>query len=672
MLWCVRAALALAILVFIPGLRESFEPSKAAVVRVCGLGLLAAAAFAWRERRHRLTPTDGAVAAWLLVEAAATAGSESPLLSLAGESVQREGLLTSLALGGIYFAARLSFAGAGARAPSTPASARGTLDLAIVTATLAGAYALAQSVGLDPIRWEDAPIYTQGGAVLRPFGTLGHPNLLGVVAAATGAAALALTISESRGRGWRAPAGAVLAWVTLATLSRAAWLGAAAGAATGLTLAALARPGAGAWRRALLALGGLAAVIVAAVLVAGWGERLAARGSELFTSGAGSGASRLQIWRTATSAWQARPILGHGPDTFELVFPRYQTAAYWRHEWGGLPVHAHSVVLHTLATRGALGILACVAWAACLAAASRTGWRRAPEARPLIAALVGLLVACATAGVFGALGIAGALLVALASAALATLGSSPAPLAAAPALASRQGRARVLAAFLVAGAAAAWGGMELRASAAARAAEDWLKVARTTAAAGSAAARVRALAAARLAARLSPLDDSVHRLHAEALLGMAALAPDPDAALAEATGEARRAVELVPARVGNHEQLARVLTARFASGDRAAAAGAQQAIDRMAALAPVNALLLLEGARLELVLDHPEHAQARARRVTALYPDDARAEETLAEAALALGDRAAAGAALRRALAGQWHGDSVAMLAAERLRQQLP
>src|SRR4029077_1451217 len=50
-LWWVRAAIALAILIFFPGLREGFEPSKAEAVRVCGLALLAAATVAWRRRR---------------------------------------------------------------------------------------------------------------------------------------------------------------------------------------------------------------------------------------------------------------------------------------------------------------------------------------------------------------------------------------------------------------------------------------------------------------------------------------------------------------------------------------------------------------------------------------------------------------------------------------------
>jgi predicted Zn-dependent protease len=153
---------------------------------------------------------------------------------------------------------------------------------------------------------------------------------------------------------------------------------------------------------------------------------------------------------------------------------------------------------------------------------------------------------------------------------------------------------------------------------------------------------------------------------------MAAITSRPEAALSEATRHARRAVELVPARAGNHEELARVLAARAANGDRDSAAAAQRAIDQVVRLAPVNALLQLQVAQLELVLERPERARAIAQRVAALYPDHAPALVTLAEAALALGDSASAEASLRRAFTAQWHGDSVAMRVAERLRPTLP
>ena len=76
-----------------------------------------------------------------------------------------------------------------------------------------------------------------------------------------------------------------------------------------------------------------------------------------------------------------------------------------------------------------------------------------------------------------------------------------------------------------------------------------------------------------------------------------------------------------------------------------------RAVERMAALAPVNALLLVEGARLEQAIGHVEDARRLGERVVALYPMDGDAHLVIAEASRALGDTLAAAEALRRAAA---------------------
>ena len=666
MLGCVRAALVLAILAFLPGLRESFEPPKAAAVRVCGLALLIAALAALRTRRQvERLPLDLAVGAWLLVEILSTAFSASPLLSLVGEPVQREGLLTSLALAGTYFAMR-----------TLPSRARAagldaTLGWFLVPAAVASVYALAQTAGFDPIGWVGSALYTRGGVGTRPFGTLGHPNLLGVVTACAASAALARAAGEGRGRAWFGAAAILLAAATLATLSRGAWLALGAGSAAGLALAARAQSGASARRRVWAAAALCLVALIVVTLGAGWGARLAARAQELFSPLAGSGSSRLEIWRTAWAAGLARPFLGHGPDTFELVFPRFQTPAYWRFEWAGLPVHAHSVALHTLATRGLAGVAAGAALLVAVVMAARAAWRRSPGARAGVAPSLAVLVAGAVAGLFGALGVAGALLVVVGASSLANVAGDGGAEAAAGPPGARLSRTAVIAAWAVGALVAGFGIADLRGAAAVRVAEDWLEVARTGVGEASKQARASALEAATRGGRSSPWDDVTHRLLAEALLGTAAFAPDPGAFLDRAAAAARRAVDLVPARAVNHEQLARVLTTQVLGGEAAAAAAAHAAVERMAALAPANALLLVEGARLELLIGHPAHARSMARGVATLYPDDARADGVIAESSLALGDTAEATAALRRALAGNWRGDNAAHDAARGLRARL-
>ena len=634
---CVRIALSLAILLFIPGLREGFEPAKAAALRACGLPLLAAALAGadWR-RRAGVVALDLAVAVWLLVEIASTAFSEAPLVSLVGEPLQREGLLTSLSLAGIYAGLRV--------ARGCPGLDR-LAGFILVPAALASLYALAQAAGWDPIRWLDPATYLQAGVGIRPFGTLGHPNLMGVVAAMCAAYALTHAAGEPRGRIAYAIAALLFAVVTLATLSRGAWLALAAGMVVGVPLALKAGAEPRRARQMLIAAGGFVVLVAGVAIASGWGARLALRARELISPLEGSGSSRIEIWRSAWAAWQARPWLGHGPDAFDLVFPRYQTPAYWRTEWAGLVLHAHNIYLHTLATRGALGFASGLGMAAALAVAARGAWRT-PASRSAVACSLAMIAAAAVAGTVGALGIAGALLVTVAGAALANLAAGPTE-EEEPALPRRV----PLAGVAVGIAATAFAISDLYGAAALRSADDWLALARTS---GGENPDVRqwALAAADRGARFCPWDDVAFRMQSEALLASAALSPAPLDALDAAGEAARHALEMAPPRAVNFEQLARVEASRAIAGDSSAAAAAHRAVERMAALAPVNALLLVEGARLEQAIGHPGHARILAEQVVALYPNDADAYGVIAEASRALGDTVAAAEALRRASAG--------------------
>jgi hypothetical protein len=336
----------------------------------------------------------------------------------------------------------------------------------------------------------------------------------------------------------------------------------------------------------------------------------------MFSPGTGAGASRIEIWRSAALAWRSSPWLGTGPDTFALLFPRFQTPAYWRLEWAGVPYHAHSIALHELATRGLVGLVVGLAWAGALIAAARAAWRARPSSRPVIAATLGALIAIAVAGLFGALGIAGALWIALGSALLAGL-ATPAGISGEATPPRPIGSpVRIAAAVAVAALVAAAGVSDLAASAAAREADLALDRAR----AGDVEACARALAAASLAARRSPLDDALHRLYAEAELGTAAATERPRDPLQSAASSARRALSLEPLRVENHEQLARVLAGQVVAGDPTAGAEAMAEIERVVASAPVNALMLGDCARLAALLGHAGRAREIERRIAELYP----------------------------------------------------
>src|SRR5439155_19073631 len=105
-----------------------------------------------------------ALGLWLLVELLTTCTASSPSLAVFGEWEQQEGLLTSLALAGVWLAARDALRDA--------RDWERTLDVFLGASAAAAALAYLQALGADPIRW--AHVATISGK-MRPFGTLGHP-----------------------------------------------------------------------------------------------------------------------------------------------------------------------------------------------------------------------------------------------------------------------------------------------------------------------------------------------------------------------------------------------------------------------------------------------------------------------------------------------------------------
>jgi len=358
----VRAALVLAILAYAPALIEQFETPKAAVVAVLGAGLLAAALASVLGARAapaavgggrsargdalaRWHTLDLCILAWLGVAIASTATSVAPTISLHGDSDQRAGLLVSIGLAGLFAATR--------RATPDAASARRTLDVCLGAIAAACLVALWQLATFDRARWESAPEYL---GWYRPFGSLGHANLLGLAAAAGFSAMLVLGAARGMARVWRVAGLLLFAATTVLTLSRAAWLALVAGSLAALMVRRRLRGRAaeperrGRPGRAALAWS-LAGILLAVAIVAAV-EPLRARVLEMVALGSGSGRSRREIWASAVAMWRAHPWLGSGPDTFRLLFDRFQTPGYWRAEWGAAPFHAHSIYLDTLATRG--------------------------------------------------------------------------------------------------------------------------------------------------------------------------------------------------------------------------------------------------------------------------------------------------------------------------------
>jgi O-antigen ligase len=135
---------------------------------------------------------------------------------------------------------------------------------------------------------------------------------------------------------------------------------------------------------AALAAGAVASLAAVAALAAGppWVHALLTRATSLADPTQGSGATRLHIWADTLRVVAGRPWVGWGPDTFGLVFPRFQTG-----DWtpGSMIDKAHSDVLQVAATQGLVGVAAYLAIAAAFVVAFWRG-RRGPGALAMLGA----------------------------------------------------------------------------------------------------------------------------------------------------------------------------------------------------------------------------------------------------------------------------------------------
>jgi len=627
------------------------------VVRVAGLGLLAFSLLRWIARPRLSAPSVPATASLLAIGAWIGAAILSSLahpplrFRLFGEIEQREGVLTLLGLAGLHLATR--------RSHRTPGDVRTTLDLMIVCAALAGAYGLIQFAGHDPLSWANPARYPAGGGLmLRPWGTLGNAILLGAVSSAALAAATA-RLAVGRADPWRhAPLIALLAVVVTTTLSRGAWLAAAFGAGVAL-LGAFLSPAAPNHARRIA--GCAAAAVLPAALFAALALRdpVGARLAESTHRELGSLGARIEIARGAVDLWRTHPWLGVGPDGFGAAFPLVQSAVFWRGEWLGQPVHAHSVPFQMLATLGIAGILAGTAWLLAAAAGLGHAWRRGPERRPELLAIGAALTALTVGGALNALGLGAAVCFAVLTG-LVFASDEPSPTS------SPGGRVAALAGIVVAAWATVGAVGELRAHALAGEARNALLESTLVSADARAPLLDRASERAFHAASTAPGDDELWRLACDASLARAegaitrGDAVAADAAL-DAEHAALRAERVVPARAANVERVANALAMRARVARLTAAAGATMLADAADSayaaalrLAPTNALILQEQARSAQMLGRPDRALAAARRITALYPDEGAGHASEAAALIALGRTAEARGALRRALAGHW------------------
>jgi O-antigen ligase len=244
-----------------------------------------------------------------------------------------------------------------------------------VAGALTAVYGIAQYLGWDPILPAAAYHIGEGiWTIVRPPSTLGYVSyfatwLLFVVF-------LSLAVP-----GRLAKICAALALIAMVlTGTRAAFLGLAAGAAVWLF-----------WRRLRLPryapMVGLAALLAVFVLyLSPAGQPLRSR-ARWFAEDPWGGARPL-LWRDSLRMGLARPLAGHGPETFRAAFPHYESAALARAYPDFAHESPHNIFLDALVGQGIAGLLLLAAWCALgFAAAWKIRGRHPDLAACLAAAL---------------------------------------------------------------------------------------------------------------------------------------------------------------------------------------------------------------------------------------------------------------------------------------------
>jgi O-antigen ligase len=104
------------------------------------------------------------------------------------------------------------------------------------------------------------------------------------------------------------------------------------------------------------------------------------------------GGARPLLWRDSLRMGLARPLAGHGPETFRAIFPHYESAALARAYPDFAHESAHNIFLDALVAQGVTGLLLLGAW--CV-----LGFASAFEIRERHADLAACLAAALAAGV---------------------------------------------------------------------------------------------------------------------------------------------------------------------------------------------------------------------------------------------------------------------------------
>ena len=302
--------------VVIPDDVFAFPKTVALWAFALAIGACAVALFIAGARPSRPRVLELSAIAYIALTALATVAASDPSLSLLGERTQYQGLLSAVAY-------MVLFAGA-VIALTTPVRIRVVAVAVLASSTGAAFYALVQWFSLDPI-W--VALYKD-----RVFSTVGQANALATTLAA--GVVLGLALAVVRGRAARLAIAGCIALCLAAlvvTFSRGGYVALVVGLAVALTLLipGMQRSVNRTWARRLLG-SAAAGVLVVGLVAAAWRpageivERVAARTASIADANEGSNRTHLDLWTVGLRIAIDHPLLGTGPDSYALLFPRYR------------------------------------------------------------------------------------------------------------------------------------------------------------------------------------------------------------------------------------------------------------------------------------------------------------------------------------------------------------
>ena len=373
----------LAALVVPPVIPRIFGPAvRLSALAVSVIGAWALGRLGGADRRTRPTAIGWLGAAVLAWTAVATALSPSPRLSLVG----RYGLYGGLLPLALYAATAATVVALYRPRPSSLWQVAAAVVVAATISALDVVTLAARHIAeIDP---------STGQAFGVPVGLQGHPNFSGAFLGLA-VPSFVYLILRVRSRSWRAPLVGALALDLVAlglTRSRGGMLAAACGVAVmGWGLAPR-------LPRRVVAAGVAGSALAALALWSAWLQPTmrnavdAPQGASVLRTKTAQ--IRLWAWQAAGRATLDHPLVGSGPDTFVLTYPRYRHPLDGAYLGSRLTAKPHNVVLERAADTGLPGA---AAYVALLGLALWRGLRRArglggPE-RLVLSCFVGTLAA---------------------------------------------------------------------------------------------------------------------------------------------------------------------------------------------------------------------------------------------------------------------------------------